>query len=241
MKKRFLSCLMAVALCLTLLPPAALAAEADPAAPAGETHSHPICGETCTDWTHTGNSLTWTGISSLNDINQTGNYYLTKDVTLSETWTCNDDVTLCLNGYSIKAEHSSPIITVAQGKTFTLTDCNSSKSSKHFKKDDSSGRWVQDDDGTITVNGGAVFHPGNKAGPGVNVPENGTFTMYGGTICGNSGGSGGNTEHILQGVDQLGQLQNGQTLNFLNESSDFFTSHCNDPPKLNSVLNEIYA
>ena len=200
MKKRFLSCLMAVALCLTLLPPAALAAEADPAAPAGETHSHPICGETCTDGTHTGNSLTWTGISSLNDINQTGNYYLTKDVTLSETWTCNDDVTLCLNGYSIKAEHSSPIITVAQGKTFTLTDCNSSKSSKHFKKDDSSGRWVQDDDGTITVNGGAVFHPGNKAGLGVNVPKNGTFTMYGGTICGNSGGSGGGVRVFASGT-----------------------------------------
>ena len=200
MKKRFLSCLMAVALCLTLLPPAALAAEADPAAPAGETHSHPICGETCTDGTHTGNSLTWTGISSLNDINQTGNYYLTKDVTLSETWTCNDDVTLCLNGYSIKAEHSSTIITVAQGKTFTLTDCNSSKSSKHFKKDDSSGRWVQDDDGTITVNGGAVFHPGNKAGLGVNVPKNGTFTMYGGTICGNSGGSGGGVRVFPSGT-----------------------------------------
>ncbi len=200
MKKRFLSCLMAVALCLTLLPPAALAAEADPAAPAGETHSHPICGETCTDGTHTGNSLTWTGISSLNDINQTGNYYLTKDVTLSEPWTCNDDVTLCLNGYSIKAEHSSTIITVAQGKTFTLTDCNSSKSSKHFKKDDSSGRWVQDDDGTITVNGGAVFHPGNKAGLGVNVPKNGTFTMYGGTICGNSGGSGGGVRVFASGT-----------------------------------------
>ena len=167
---------------------------------ADSPHTHPICGETCTDGTHTGNSLTWTGISSLNDINQTGNYYLTKDVTLSETWTCNDDVTLCLNGYSIKAEHSSTIITVAQGKTFTLTDCNSSKSSKHFKKDDSSGRWVQDDDGTITVNGGAVFHPGNKAGLGVNVPKNGTFTMYGGTICGNSGGSGGGVRVFPSGT-----------------------------------------
>ena len=28
-----------------------------------------------------------------------------------------------------------------------------------------------------------------------------------------------------------GFLQNGQTLNFLNESSDFFTSHGNNPPK----------
>lgn len=252
MRKRITSLFLVLALCLTLLPTAALATEnttepstqlteptpvpqepetpgqgentktpdqpeeppqdeeppaAEEVAPdrevsetADSPHTHPICGETCTDGTHTGNSLTWTGISSLNDINQTGNYYLTKDVTLSETWTCNDDVTLCLNGYSIKAEHSSTIITVAQGKTFTLTDCNSSKSSKHFKKDDSSGRWVQDDDGTITVNGGAVFHPGNKAGLGVNVPENGTFTMYGGTICGNSGGSGGGVRVFPSGT-----------------------------------------
>ena len=252
MRKRITSLFLVLALCLTLLPTAALATEnttepstqlteptpvpqepetlgqgentktpdqpeeppqdeeppaAEEVAPdrevsetADSPHTHPICGETCTDGTHTGNSLTWTGISSLNDINQTGNYYLTKDVTLSETWTCNDDVTLCLNGYSIKAEHSSPIITVAQGKTFTLTDCNSSKSSKHFKKDDSSGRWVQDDDGTITVNGGAVFHPGNKAGIGVNVPKNGTFTMYGGTICGNSGGSGGGVRVFQSGT-----------------------------------------
>ena len=252
MRKRITSLFLVLALCLTLLPTAALATEnttepstqlteptpvpqepetpgqgentktpdqpeeppqdeeppaAEEVAPdrevsetADSPHTHPICGETCTDGTHTGNSLTWTGISSLNDINQTGNYYLTKDVTLSETWTCNDDVTLCLNGYSIKAEHSSTIITVAQGKTFTLTDCNSSKSSKHFKKDDSSGRWVQDDDGTITVNGGAVFHPGNKAGLGVNVPKNGTFTMYGGTICGNSGGSGGGVRVFPSGT-----------------------------------------
>ena len=252
MRKRITSLFLVLALCLTLLPTAALATEnttepstqlteptpvpqepetpgqgentktpdqpeeppqdeeppaAEEVAPdrevsetADSPHTHPICGETCTDGTHTGNSLTWTGISSLNDINQTGNYYLTKDVTLSETWTCNDDVTLCLNGYSIKAEHSSTIITAAQGKTFTLTDCNSSKSSKHFKKDDSSGRWVQDDDGTITVNGGAVFHPGNKAGLGVNVPKNGTFTMYGGTICGNSGGSGGGVRVFPSGT-----------------------------------------
>ena len=200
MKKRFLSCLMAVALCLTLLPPAALAAEADPAAPAGETHSHPICGETCTDGTHIGNSLTWTDISDLSAITKDGNYYLTNDVTLSGTWTCNYIVNLCLNGHSITTNASSTSITVAEDKAFTLTDCNSSKSSKHFKKDDSSGRWVQDDDGTITVNGGAVFHPGNKAGLGVNVPKNGTFTMYGGTICGNSGGSGGGVRVFQSGT-----------------------------------------
>ena len=48
-----------------------------------------------------------------------------------------------------------------------------------------------------------------------------------GSGSGNSSSSGGNAENILQGVNQLGQLQNGQALNFLNESSDLFTSQCN--------------
>ena len=43
MKKRILSCFMALALCLTLLPTAALAAE--------KHLTHPICGKTCS---HTG-------------------------------------------------------------------------------------------------------------------------------------------------------------------------------------------
>ncbi len=157
-------------------------------------HKHPICGETCTDGAHTGDSLTWTGISTLDEIDTTNkgfNYYLTQDITLSDkAWEPANGVNLCLNGYSIKAEHISNIITVAQGKTFTLTDCNSSNGSKHFKKDESFGRWVQDDNGTITVNGGAVFHP-SKGGLGVDVAKNSTFTMYGGTICGNSGGYDG--------------------------------------------------
>ena len=49
---------------------------------------------------------------------------------------------------------------------------------------------------------------------------------------GNSGGSGGNAENLFQSVNQFGQLQNGQFLNLLNQSSDFFTSHDKFPPKM---------
>ena len=241
MRKRITSLFLVLALCLTLLPTAALATEnttepstqlteptpvpqepetpgqgentktpdqpeeppqdeeppaAEEVAPdrevsetADSPHTHPICGETCTDGKHTGDSniLSWTGISKLDEIAGDGNYYLTGDVAPTGPWMCNYNVALCLNGYSIKAEYSSTSVTVAKGKTFTLTDCNGSKSFKKFSKNDN-GRWVQDDNGPLTVNGGAVFHQSSKGGTGVDVSNTGTFTMYGGTICGNSGG-----------------------------------------------------
>ncbi len=246
MRKRITSLFLVLALCLTLLPTAALAEEnttepstqlteptpvpqepeipgqpedtktpdqpeeppqdeepsaAEESAPdrevsetADSAHTnHPICGETCADGKHTGDSniLSWTGISKLDEIAGDGNYYLTGDVTLSAKWTCNHNVALCLNGYSIKAEHSYPSIMVAQGKAFTLTDCNSSENPKHFKKSEYTGLWEQANDGIITVKGGAVFHPSGKGGCGVYVDQSGTFTMYGGTICGNGYNNGG--------------------------------------------------
>ena len=48
----------------------------------------------------------------------------------------------------------------------------------------------------------------------------------------NSSSGSGNAENLFQGVDQLGQLQNGQFLNLLNQSSDLFRCHDNNPPKI---------
>ena len=179
---------------------------AEAVAPVGEVsdtadspHTHYLCGgDTCNKVGHHEDTKTtftaWTDSDSLPATK--GNYYLTSDVTLTTTWTCNDDVTLCLNGYSIKftpiSTANPPVISVADGKTFTLTDCNSSKSSKHFKKDDSTGRWVQDDNaGTINVDGGAIFCQNDMKGGCVQIEDNSTFNMYGGTICGNGANNGG--------------------------------------------------
>ena len=152
---------------------------------------HPICGLNCTH-SPTDSTKDWTGISRLDSISQAGYYYLTKDVTLTKTWTCNYNVNLCLNGHSITADKDIDIITVAQNKTFTLTDCNSSNGSKKFTKNSSTGLWELDSSGDIAVNGGAIFHQKSKSGGcGVNVSKGGTFTMYGGTICGGSNWSGG--------------------------------------------------
>ena len=160
MKKRILSCLMALALCLTLLPTAALAEEtegtaqtppamgepADPAngeakqeqenqqeqqeqqeiqpaaLAAGTEHTnHPICGETdCTDHSHAlPSEETWKGVSSLNEINGAGHYYLTTYVKIDSTWEPADDVVLCLNGNDIEMESDGDVITVNNGVKFT--------------------------------------------------------------------------------------------------------------------------
>ncbi|WP_302645760.1 S-layer homology domain-containing protein [uncultured Dysosmobacter sp.] len=153
MKKRILSCLMALALCLTLLPATALAEDGHA--------THPICGKTCS---HTGAGETehpdafenanWLASSDgklrvgspggsiygapltekdnyviLND----GYYYLsyTADgcdrsyVRSLKTIKIQGNVTICLNGKQIEKVGSTtgPVFEVPDRSTLTLTDC----------------------------------------------------------------------------------------------------------------------
>ena len=128
---------------------------------------HPICGETCT---HGGRhpALVWEGITELADATKAGNYYLMNSVTRPEETGplfCSNEVNLCLNGCSITAEHDSCTIMVKDGANLTLTDCKG-------------------DSGTIT-------HGSDNTGYGVMVNSGGRFTMYGGTICGNTAAGSG--------------------------------------------------
>lgn len=126
---------------------------------------HPICGETCT---HGGihPDLVWEGITELVDA-KAGNYYLMNSVirTDQSTWYCDNNVNLCLNGHSITAAHDSYAIMIRNGANFTLTDC---------KK-----------------NSGTITHGSGKTGSGVMVNNGCSFTMYGGTICGNTAADSG--------------------------------------------------
>lgn len=126
---------------------------------------HPICGETCT---HGGihPDLVWEGIKELVDA-KAGNYYLMNSVTRTDqsTWYCDNNVNLCLNGHSITAAHDSYAIMIRNGANFTLTDC---------KK-----------------NSGTITHGSGKTGSGVMVNNGCSFTMYGGTICGNTAADSG--------------------------------------------------
>lgn len=161
------------------------------AAQAGEHNStHPICGATCThgDATHQlPDGETWQGVDALNDNMTKGYYYLTGNVTLDATWTPKSGTVLDLNGHSITVNADVDAITVPNSCSFTLTDCNSSGSVHYFTTiTEKYNLWepVETGGGT-TVTGGVITHSSGKNGSGISVGAGGTFTMYGGTICGN--------------------------------------------------------
>ena len=158
--------------------------------------NHPICGDvTCTDGEHAVKT-TWRSISTeaeLNAVIMGGCYYLTQDVEIKNPWSPANGVTLCLNGHSITlvGYDKSSVIKVESG-TFTLCDCSG-------------------DSGKITngyKDGGSQKYPGR----GVSVSKNGTFTMYGGSITGNTEGGvfvGSNRTFTMNGGSITGNTVTG--------------------------------
>ena len=269
MKKRIISLLMALALCLSLLPTAVLAAEGEPAeqpveqeqlepveptpaepeegapvedaeeeekeelpeepkeeqdAPAlllaaapraveGETHSHPICGDKdCT--TH--GKETWTAVSALSEIKVAGKYYLTQDVTLTDTWK-PANVFLCLNGHKITGADGKAVIELSIA-AFTLTDCKGTGKITHASGGTGCGVYING--GTFNMYGGSIT--GNTAtdgkgrGGGVYVTSGGAFKMFGGSITGNKATDGGgvymigsNSKFTMKGGSITGNTADG--------------------------------
>lgn len=183
MKKRIISFILVLALCLSLLPLAAVAADGEPAdevlaqpaddAPqqptdalrdtgsTGEgTHeNHYYCGgTTCA---HNDPRLeNAQPIASADELLAagSGSYYLTADIDLSGTWTPQNGMVLCLNGKVLALRNAiGAVIRVEMDSTFTLLDCGAGK----------------------------ITHRGSSSGHGMRV--DGTFYMYGGTITQNWG------------------------------------------------------
>ena len=175
MKKRIISFILVLALCLSLLPLAAVAADGEPAdevlqqptdalrdtGSTGEgTHAdHYYCGgAACTHSDPLFESAT--PIASADELlaAEAGSYYLTADIDLSGTWTPQNGTVLCLNGKRLSLTNAvGAVIRVEMNSTFTLLDCSAGK----------------------------ITHRGNAGGQGV--LADGTFYMYGGTITQNWG------------------------------------------------------
>ena len=171
-----------------------------------QPHAHYLCGgSTCTGAGHTKEESTttfteWTSTDSLPT--EAGSYYLTTNVTLKQSWNPTENITLCLNGKTITAEDSFDAVQVADGRSFTLTDCHAGEAQGTITHaENKTGRGVYVAGGTFHLYGGAIS--GNTVagnGGGVCVGANGAFAMYGGMISGNkatynsrewSGGNGG--------------------------------------------------
>lgn len=158
---------------------------------------HPICGDpACEDASHAvPEGSSWTGVSSLTEITNAGYYYLTADVTLDQTWTPADGTVLDLNGHSITMQQEGDAIKVTG--SFTLTDCKGGKTEygKITHETGVNGRGVNVSEGsTFTMYGGSIY--GNTAtgdGGGIWAANKAVITMYGGEISGNktTGGEGG--------------------------------------------------
>lgn len=175
--------------------------------------SHPICGATCSH-SSAHSDVVWTGVSTLTDNMEAGNYYLTGNVTLSDKWRPADGVNLCLNGYTITQtkDRNTPVIEVQHPNTFVLTDC-SAVPGKITHGEGKTGVGVQSYNEFIMY-GGEIS--GNDHG---GVGAAGKFTLDGGTIRGNTGLGGvvvsSNEE---KGVPGLFTMKSGSIEG--NESSD---------------------
>ena len=137
----------------------------------------------------------WTSENSLPTAS--GNWYLTENVTLTETWTPANNTVLCLNGFNITANGDFNAITVNNGAVFTLTDCKGEGSTygKITHADNKYGRGVEVENGIfnlyggeITGNGGGFADAVAPLGGGVKMKGDSKFNMYGGKISGNTGG-----------------------------------------------------
>lgn len=173
MKKRILSCLMALALCMTLLPTAALA-EGEPAE------------------VSTADAL----IAALAD--STKNHIkLIADIDISTTLTVSRTVTLDLNDHVLKYDSANKgsVIVVETGGNLTITDSNPTV--PHNFEPNADGLWVLNENGTKSVPGGVITggnaNANNNDGGGVRIVS-GTFTMTGGNIVGCTAYAGGGVD-----------------------------------------------
>lgn len=170
-------------------------------------HKHCVCGaehqtigdhknideKTFTEWTDTlAEEQNGAGNTASNSLPATaGNYYLTKDVVISETWKPADGTVLCLNGKTITGEVKDKYVIYITNGSFDLTDCCQNT-------------------GSIAYGGGGVF-----------VDKGKTFNMYAGIIRNsiNRGLVIYGTANMYDGV--IKENGGGVILGYLDNSTNF--------------------
>lgn len=205
MKKRLFSILLSICMVLTMIPMAGGGVFAQTTKTT--EHKHCVCGaehqtigdhknideKTFTEWTDTlVEEQNGAGNTASNSLPTTaGNYYLTKDVVISETWKPADGTVLCLNGKTITGEVKDKYVIYITNGSFDLTDCCRNT-------------------GSIAYGGGGVF-----------VDKGKTFNMYAGIIRNsiNRGLVIYGTANMYDGV--IKENGGGVILGYLDNSTNF--------------------
>ena len=144
-------------------------------------HTHCICGGRNTNLGHTSHSdVTFQPWRETDKLPTSGNYYLTRNVTLTKNATLQN-ANVCLNGYTVTL---SDVGRIMSSGTTQLTDC-----SVGGKLESYSGKA----NGGVTISNGNTFclYGGTFNGVKVEIGQTGggTFNMYGGKITGNTQGT----------------------------------------------------
>ena len=229
MKKRILSCLMALALCLTLLPATAQAEDGHA--------SHPICGKTCSHtgqgetphpneafqdakWLTSNNGMLGVRTSPTSSsstlltekdnyvILEPGYYYLstTADgcdhsyVKSYKPIKIQGDVTICLNGNQIQKAGSTTGPVFEVPSDCTLTLTDCKVTGQIVCNDSSNGSGVYVNGGTLNLYSGQITQSYGQKGTDSNKYGGGVYVGSGGTFNMYGGDITGNSANFGGGV-----------------------------------------
>ncbi|MBO5716188.1 MAG: hypothetical protein J6S23_07360, partial [Clostridia bacterium] len=189
MKKRILSVLLTLVMLIGLVTVMSISASA-----AGE-HTHCVCGAThASVGDHTAEqSVEWTAWDGTSNITYTDNVaylYLTADVTFSQALKVNNGKTLylCLNGHRVKSGGGTHKALWMSSGNLVLTDCGTDTREGHI--DATTGLWTEgapNNAGDIAYNlsGGVITGFNHRQGGAISA-YNGSVTVFGVNICGNT-------------------------------------------------------
>ena len=188
MKKRILGVLITLVMLIGLGTVMSISASA------ADEHTHCVCGATHANvGDHTAEqSVEWTawdGTSKITYKDQVAYLYLTADVTLSQQIKIDfgNTLYLCLNGHSVKAGGTTKAFSTSSSN-LVLTDCGTDKREGHI--DATTGLWTEgapNDAGDIAYDlfGGVITGFYNRQGGAISA-FNGSLTVFGVNICGNT-------------------------------------------------------
>ncbi len=211
MRKKIVSVLLIFCFCASLLPAGALAVEAP--------HTHSACGEADCAGHPVGEdgvavpmeAVEYTAVDSEEDFHNltptesyitiSGNYYLTKDVTLTKEIRSSGDTNICLNGNTLTSTaDGAPASLVLTGGQFNIADCSENKTGKIIN---TAGKTMA---GVVHVqNAGLALYGGTLSGGThsgnagcIQLGDASVFDMYGGSIVNSDGKVGGGVLVINQ-------------------------------------------